>query len=187
MKFKKFQSLTKATNRVDVIHIEKENLQFLSNGYTVYPIHNLPTLNDEMILALFDIDDKKRDSFSISHKNDTHLNYKDTIPDEQILVSAGFTLKFDTFESVVRPVFTEYGLYYYDPRWLAPFEGEDYTLFLRFDRTTRDDPRPYIAVKAGMLLLGFVNLGNLNNKMNKFILDSREDLETLCSMLEFEE
>lgn len=116
MKFKKFQSLAKSTGQCQVIQIDKAGLQFLNNGYAVYPAHNLPTLNDEMIFALLDIDEHKRDNFAITRVSNTFLNYDDTDAAEEPVVSARFAINFNNSDYIVRPVFTKQGLYYYDPR-----------------------------------------------------------------------
>ena len=179
MKFKKFQSLAKSAGMCEVICIEEENIQFLNNGYTVYPVHRLPSLNDEMIIALLDIKEKKREDFSITHVATTSINYNDIDDSEEPLVTARFTIKFDEVENVVRPVFAKNGLYYYNPKWLEPFDGEDYTLYIRYSKGN-----PYIAVKQGMFALGFVLLRDLNERLQDLKIDSKADLETLCSMLE---
>lgn len=183
VKFKKFQNLTKHSGQCQVIQISESDLQFLNNGYAVYPAHNLPALNDEMIFALFDIDEKKRDNFAITRVSNTFLNYDDTDDTEEPVVNAGFAIKFNNLDYIVRPVFTKQGLYYYDPRWLAPFDGSYDTLFVRYDSESPSG-QPYMAVKSGLFVVGFVLLRDLNVELKALANNSREDLQTLCSMLE---
>ena len=54
MKISKFIQISKKLHRLEVIQLPEEGLQFLNNGYVVFPVHNLPPLNDEMIYALLD-------------------------------------------------------------------------------------------------------------------------------------
>lgn len=183
VKFKKFQSLTKHSGQCQVIQITESDLQFLNNGYAVYPAHNLPELNDEMIFALFDIDENKRDNFAITRVSHTFLNYDDTDDTEEPVVSARFVIKFNNQDYVVRPVFTKQGLYYYDPKWVAPFDGNYDALYVRYN-TESPTGQPYIAVKSGLFVVGFVLLRNLNVDLKALANNSREDLQTLCSMLE---
>lgn len=182
MKFKKFQSIAKNAGQIEIIQIKESKLQFLNNGYTVYPVHKLPELNNEMIFALLDIDEKKRDDYAITRVNNTSLNYNDIDETEEPVVSASFTIKFANLDNTVRPVFTRRGLYYYDPKWLEPFEGDYDSLFIRCDNNF--DSQPYIAVKSGIFIVGFIILRNLNLQLKMFANKSNEDLRTLCSMLE---
>lgn len=188
VKFKKFQSLTKHSGQCQVIQITESDLQFLNNGYAVYPAHNLPELNDEMIFALFDIDEKNRDNFAITRVSNTFLNYDDTDDTEEPAVNAGFAIKFNNLDYIVRPVFTKQGLFYYDPKWVAPFDGNYDALFVRYSPESHNPSHPsrnpYIAVKSGLFVVGFVLLRDLNADLKALANNSREDLQTLCSMLE---
>lgn len=183
MKFKRFQSLAKSSGQCQVIQIDEANLQFLNNGYLVYPAHNLPALNDEMIFALLDIEEHKRDNFAITRVSNTFLNYNDTDNQEEPLVSARFEIKFNNLNHFVKPVFTKLGLYYYDPKWLAPFDGDYDALYVRYNAESKAG-QPYIAVKSGLFVVGFVLLRDLNADLKALANNSREDLQTLCSMLE---
>lgn len=183
VKFKKFQSLTKHSRQCQVIQISESDLQFLNNGYSVYPAHNLPALNDEMIFALFDIEEKNRDNFAITRVSNTFLNYDDTDDTEESVVNAGFAIKFNNLDYIVRPVFTKQGLFYYDPKWVAPFDGNYDALYVRYNNHSLTG-QPYIAVKSGLFVVGFVLLRDLNADLKALANNSREDLQTLCSMLE---
>ena len=184
MKFKKFAALTKKVGRCEIINLQKENLQFLNNGYVYYPMHDLQPIDNETLYALIDVEKEKRDNFSITHiTEEVLINVSDTDSTEEPLLRARLIIKFQESSDIVQPVFTKYGLFYYCPNWLAPFDGESYELFLRYCSDNRGG-FPYIAVKTGMFVLGFVALQNLNTHMNMFAGNGKEDLQTLCSMIE---
>ena len=80
----------------------------------------------------------------------------------------------------VMPVFTVSGLYYFNPVHLKCFDGEDYQLVVRY-REENDKLLPYIAVKRGMILLGFVMLSDFNKDFHNA---KKQSIMELCGMLE---
>lgn len=181
MKLRKFESLAKHSGRVVVVNIEKEHLQYISNGYVAYPMHKLPKLSREMIFALLNIDEAKQDTFAVEYGDNFSFDWSDSCENEEPMKSANFSISLNERNVAVIPVFTKSGLYYYMSSWIAPFIDENYTLAVRY----RDDNTPYIAIKSGMLVLGFVMLQNLNELINK-CKKGKEDLLTMYSMIEVE-
>jgi hypothetical protein len=181
MKLKKFTTQTKKVGICEIINIEEEHLQYLSNGYTVFPVHDLPPLDNATLFSLLDIEKDKQELFTVSRVFSTHYNSKDVDKTEMPLETARFILRFDEFRNTtIRPVFTETGLYYYDPSWLAPFADENYQLFIRRGA----DKRPYIAVKAGMFVIGFICLVDFNFRLDVLTDKGKEDLLNLAAMIE---
>lgn len=75
MKLKKIMSLCKKTNRVIIFQEWEEieevkarllNRQFISDGHAIYRVDGLPPLTKETILRIFDVDEKKWDSWHCS-------------------------------------------------------------------------------------------------------------------------
>lgn len=54
--------------KVDVDVAELEPRQWMSDGVAAYPLDGLPYLDEESVCAIFDVDHKRRDKMTISHK-----------------------------------------------------------------------------------------------------------------------
>lgn len=176
MKFAKFKSMTKKLHRLEVVQIPDEGLQFLNNGYVVYPVHTLPPLNDEMVFALLDIStEQEREKVHITYVDGIVFNYDDYDPNEEPLRAASVMI-----DGCV-PVMTSAGLYYYNPAWLSSFDGTDFQMMVRYRLGEEERRFPYIAIKRGMLAVGFVVLRDFNADLSPA---QKKSIMDLCSMLE---
>ncbi len=80
MKLKQIEKICKTSSRIvlydEVREMDVDELpgegelprQWMSDGVAAYPLDGLPYLDEEAVCAIFDVDAKKRDKMTISHK-----------------------------------------------------------------------------------------------------------------------
>ena len=80
MKLKAIEKICKAAGHVHLIDetvplevedypdVEAVPRQWMSDGVACYPLDGLPYLDEESVCAIFDVDHKRRDKMTISHK-----------------------------------------------------------------------------------------------------------------------
>lgn len=172
MKLKQVEALCKDTGGISIF--EGSDCQWLSNGYAAYAVYNLPKLTKDVIFTLFDIPKDKQNGFRIT-ENDSlleGLNFDDVDKYETPLKYVG--RQFADGKKTLLPLQGSLGLIVIDTKFLKPFSGmsEGYELCERID----DKGKPYVAVKAGLMLLGVIMPYQIVNK--EFI----EELELLTQL-----
>lgn len=99
MKLKAIASIFKRNKHV-IIHKTPKDEQWISNGHALYSISDLPTLEPEQVLQIFDIPEDKRKEW-----------YLDTMPMPEQLCHEGF---YRMNEKYLKPLYdeTEFMLYH---------------------------------------------------------------------------
>lgn len=150
MKLSKIGALCKGAKRF--IIYSAAGSQWLSDGYVLYPLVDLPHLDEESVYTIFDIPEDKRSK--VHYEERTSLPYgisvADTVTDEVAVQYAPVGISYRG--AVYSPVKGRGGILFIDRRYLAPF-SDDITLFERY---YPNSDRSYIAVKRGLLLEGII-------------------------------
>lgn len=127
--------------------------QWVGDGVTMYPLDGLPYMDDEALMALFDVPPDKRDNWTVRDLNLGSLVSLDDIdPDEvdilpyDLTVNNGRTLMpFD--------VGARRGTLWIQQRYLAPTDDIDIVRYCA--RPTKGGDR-VIAVKSGLVLMSII-------------------------------
>lgn len=126
--------------------------QWVGDGVAMYPLDGLPYMDDEALLALFDVSPDKRDSWTVRDVGLGSLVSLDDIdPDEvdvlpyDLTVNTGRTLM--PFDGGAR------GTLWIQQRYLAPTDDIDIVRYCA--RPTTGGGR-VIAVKSGLVLMGII-------------------------------
>lgn len=146
MKIKKLARLCSARKRIQLF--DGDTVQYIGDGSAVYPIWGMPELDEESLMVVFDIPEKKQKDFFVSREPaPAGINLKDVDETEQLVERLGLEI-----DGMVL-LRTGRGLAMIDGRYLAPVEDEE-NLEL-YERTGKDGVRVIVA-KAGFDLLALI-------------------------------
>lgn len=158
MKLSKIGALCKSAKRIIIYDVI--GCQWLSDGYVLYPLVDLPHLDEEGVYTIFDIPEDKRSK--VQYEERTSLPYgisiSDAVADETNVQYAPVGISYRG--AVYSPVKGRGGILFIDRRHLAPF-SDDITLFERY---YPNSDRSYIAVKRGLLLEGIITPSEVATK-----------------------
>lgn len=132
MKIKKAFGICKKNKVISIFGNEKGE-QWLSDDYAVYPIFGLPTLNEDYICKLYDINDAQRDKirFTISQTKPL-IDVEDCSADETPAEMWDISIIYDG--KVMLPISTAEGLMFIDRVYLNPFVD----LLFKFYKSTEE-------------------------------------------------
>ena len=63
MKIKKVEAICKSDKRIFLY--EGDGVQWIGNGMAMYPLHNMPVLDEKTIFTLFDVAEKDREKYQL--------------------------------------------------------------------------------------------------------------------------
>ena len=151
MKIQKIQQLCKAAKRIIIIDDKSHGIQWISDGYCVYPLFNLPRLTRENIFAMFDIPEDKQGSILFEERETLpiSMDFSDVADGEQVVSTEPYGISaYGRSFSVING--TE-GALLVDSKYLKVFDKDA----VYYERC-RKVGSPYIVVKEGMFLAGVV-------------------------------
>lgn len=150
MKLSKIGALCKGAKKIYVANLPYG--QWIGDGMALYPLRDLPHLDEESIYNIFDIPEDKRSKISYEERQSLPhgLSLADSVEDEVALEFMPLNIAYRG--AVLAPIKSREGILFFDRKYLAPFE-DDITLFERFYPVSNI---PYIAVKRGLLLEGII-------------------------------
>ena len=149
MEIKKIIGLCKRSNMLHLI--ENDGVQWLSDGYGMYPLFDLPRFDEETICRTFDISEKKAAKMTIRYdeKPPAAFCLKDDVLGE---VPCDFD---DELFGGVIPVQTSQGVMFVRRDHLSPFNDTAQDTLQLFERHTPSGGT-YFAVKIGFMLVGVI-------------------------------
>ena len=168
MKLKAMAALCRRGKRVTLFERRHEDgtlEQFLSDGFGVYMTGELPQLDEESVLAIFDVSAKDDWVVQRSALPDW-ISTDDFDPtDEPVrLCETGVTHDGKTY----RPLFCrDRGVVWTDEAFFSPIAGSDFSLFLRGRGSEQ-----YLVAKEGMFFLAALTLVTLPVKAEKDLKQS---------------
>ena len=149
MEIKRIINLCKKSGAL--ILYENEGQQWISDGYVLFPLMNLPHFDEETICRTYDISEKKAAKMTIRHE--LTLPQSISIADD---VNGEMPCEFDEelFNRLV-PVQTTRGLTFIQKQYLTPFADTPADMLYLFERHGPTG-NLYFAVKVGFQLMGIL-------------------------------
>ncbi len=173
MKIKALASLCKQTKGIH-LYEEGNDVQWIGDGYAMYPLYNMPILNKQNIFTIFDVPDSKRNDYTFREAAMPEgYSFSDIDDCERMLDHEGIFIT--RMGVTLQPLRTSQGIVFIDTDYLKPVADIKDTIEL-YERLTKSG-RPYIAIKNGMLLVGIVQI---NDVIDKRFVEQMETLTKQC-------
>ena len=169
MKIKSIAAICKKQKSVIIHNTDTEGV-ILNTGAAAYMCMGLPKVTEKELLAIFDIDPCKWGGWRVCIQPVSgKLNFEDNDSDEELINRADVTFCYQGVE--IAPLMTSSGIIFLDTKYLVPFSDLDsYELYERIT----SEGSPYIAVKAGMILVGLILPIEMGDDFCKLIADIAE-------------
>lgn len=149
MEIKKIINFCKKSGHLYLFETEAE--QWISDGFALFPLFDLPLFDEESILKAYDIPEKKAAKMHIKH--DLHLpiayNFANETADE-MQCEIG-----DEIFGNATAITTSHGMMFINSKYLTPFAAAADDMLYIFERTSADG-QVYFAVKIGFSLVALV-------------------------------
>lgn len=152
MKIKSIAAICKKAKRVMILnHCSRTGTvtQFIGDGVAYYPVYDLPLLDEECVLTIFDIPEKQRENWTTMcgvELNGFHL--EDTDTGEYFLEELGVSFALNGVQ--VKPFRAKDGVLFVNSKYLAPFS--DVRDIVQFFERRLDSGQPYVVAKAGFMM-----------------------------------
>ena len=175
MKIKKIIDLIKKRK---IMHIfEGSSYKWLSDGFAIYPLFDLPEVTAEIICAMYDITPKEMEKMAI--KTDPLpkvFNFKDCDENEQLTAKSTIEIAYHGKPLILYA--SSQGVAFVDKRYFAPFADidEDY---LRVYERYSETGNLYFAVKNGFELVGIILPERV---INKDFVDEINNVAKACTI-----
>ncbi len=155
MKNKKIIDLCKKRRCIYLFNDEKNNFQWISDGAAIYPMLDMPTLNEQYICKMYDISDSQSDkiTFRLNDKMPDTLNFEDTDVTEAQTKILDISIIVDG--TTLLPIMTESGLLFIQNQYLMPFADVPKNEIQIYTRKSTTGQTVF-AVKIGLLLYAIV-------------------------------
>lgn len=152
MKFNKILKLCKDVQRVILINDENNNMQYLSDGYAMYPMFGLPKMTMDNIQNLMGLSDRQRNNWAFTEKNEIEEIYiADTDLNEEIINSLPIIL--NTNGNHLYTYTSSVGLILINKKYIDALScAGDVELYLRINKNNK----PLIICKSGLLNYGAI-------------------------------
>lgn len=155
MKLKAIETILKSAKSL-IIYRDDRYGQWLGDGCSMYPIHNLPTLTDKHIFAMFDIPEDKQSKYLFRERGfPKGIDFRDYVDGgSERLIQRG-KLTIGALGRELEPLHTSAGTVFINTKYLKPFADEE-DGFELYERRDNND-NVYIVAKSGMLLIGVIS------------------------------
>ena len=129
--------------------------QWLSDGYAVYPMHEMPEFDMDSLLKTYDITAKKGEKIIKSHINckDMSLDFNDVCSDEILCEQNPIRIAINGTTYI--QLLTENGCELLDSKYFAPLSDANEDMVQIYQRIN-DKGDIYFAVKDGMFLIALI-------------------------------
>lgn len=151
MKNKSIAAICKKAKRVMILnHCSRTGTvtQFIGDGVAYYPVYDLPLLDEESVLTIFDIPEKQRENWTTMCVEPAGLHLEDTDTGEYFLEELGVSFALNGVQ--VKPFRAKDGVIFVDSKYLAPFS--DVRDIVQFFERSLDSGQPYVVAKAGFMM-----------------------------------
>lgn len=148
MKISKIKSICSKRKSVGLYQkIAKDTvIQYISDGYAMFIVDNLPFLDKRALLTLFDIPERMWQKWNVCERTEFGLNVEDTTLDEQIIEDFGISVVHNG--EIYRTLYTSEGIVFINSSYIAPLT--DLTNIEFYERQTNAG-QIYIVIKEGLL------------------------------------
>lgn len=148
MIIKKIAAICKSRKSVALFDDKEAEIQWISDGCAVYPLYDMPPLDEETVLVVLDVPGDKRGDYRVKHEAlPAVYNFRDEDDLERMLPEMDVGIVFK--DSKLMPARTSRGLRFFNPKYLEPLNDLDG--FELYERQTKDG-EIYFAVKTGFIL-----------------------------------
>ena len=151
MKLGTIEKLCKSAKRILIVNDKARGIQWISDGYCMYPLLKLPKLTAENIFAIFDIPEDKQGKIYFDEREDLpeSLDALDTV-DNETVVNPESNAIYSSGRLLV-PFKCAEGVMLIENKYLGVFD-DDVTYYVR----PLPSGRPYIVAKEGMFVSGII-------------------------------
>lgn len=172
MVVKKIIQNCKKTKCIMLFEQPENDLQWIGDGYSLYPLYQMPKFDSETLCRAYDISEKQRNNIAFRHEDSlpTAFCYKDIENGEHICDPIQMSLIHDG--AIVQPYLTSQGIKFLNQRYMQPCDDEGEMFLEVYERFTKDG-QMYFAIKSGMMLLAIIPPMKIVSK--KFV-DTLQDL-----------
>jgi len=150
MKIKKVAKICRHRKRV-LLHRTGSSGQYIGDGTAIYTAFDLPALDPENILAIFDIKPADRPKWDVEVLPTEGVSLADAVPGEKPVER--FPFPFVYGGQVIFPIMTSRGVIFIDNEYLEPVTDAPHGVEL-YER--HGGVGTYIAVKAGLDLVAVI-------------------------------
>lgn len=153
MKFKEIQAICKKTKAIRLYENETNVLQWIGDGYAIYPLFKMPIFKEDTIFAAFDIPDEKKPDYLFKMEPlPEELSFADTVEGEEH-IEIKMRLSILVGKIVLEPLYLDREIMFIDTAYLKPIA--DYSELEYYKRISAMGNR-YIAVKSGLILVAVI-------------------------------
>lgn len=148
MKIKKLARLCSGRKRIQLYDGDK--VQYIGDGSAIYPVWGMPDLDEESLMVVFDIPEKKQKDFFVSREPTPQgINLGDVDETEQMVE------RLDLEIDGMMLLRTSRGLAMVQGKYLSPIEDEENIEL--YERTGANGAQ-YIAAKSGFDLIALISV-----------------------------
>lgn len=148
MKLSKIGALCKTVKRF-MIYRNHKGLQWISDGYAIFPLRDMPPLGADNVFTIFDVPEEKRGKMMFDEREEMPpgINLSDTSEGEVALKYAPLAIRYRG--AVLLPYFAGSHVIFVDEKYLSCF-GDGVELFAR----KSSENKYYVVVKKGFFIEG---------------------------------
>lgn len=156
MKIKKIIKLCKDAYTLILFADPTREMQWLSDGYAIYPLQGCPIFDEDSFCNTYEINDSQRDKivFRINEELPKVYDFSDSENFESATERMPLSVCYSSYNSVAFK--TEYGIEFVNRAHLMPFDDYD-SRDLSFTLRTNKAGESYFAVKNGFMLIGIIS------------------------------
>lgn len=154
MRLSRIKRLCKENKTIQLIDDKDKStgevLQYIGDGFSLYPMRGLPYMDAESLLAVLDIPSDDRPKWNVQHTKGGLPDFicTDDLGNDIELRRMQITIGYDADYYIYRIGYSD-AIVFVDIANLNPLEG-DYTLCWRLDGRYKDDPvAGYVVAKKG--------------------------------------
>ena len=152
MVIKKIAAICKSRKTIDLFDDDAAGIQWISDGCAIYPLYEMPEMDNETILAVLDVPEDKRGEYHVTHSAlPTSYNFTDSDDTERMLDEMDVGIVFR--DRKLLPARTSLGLWFFNPKYLEPLNDMDG--FEIYERETMGG-QVYLAVRTGWILRAII-------------------------------
>lgn len=151
MKIKNIASICKKMKQAIILnHCSSTGTvtQYIGDGVALYPVYDLPMLDEESVLSIFDVPEKQRESWNTRCVEPDGFHLEDTDTGERFIEEMGVSIVLNGI--TLKPFQARDGVIFVNSKYLAPFS--DVRDIVQFFERRLDNGQPYVVAKAGFLM-----------------------------------
>ena len=169
MKLKAIEAICKA--RKTIIVTTGPNGQWIGDGSAFYPIYDLPDLDENIILTIFDVPEDERGKWVYNWHQMQALNFADLDDSERLVQADMLVLQYGGRS--LAAIATREHISFLDTTYLKPYKRGSYELYERMSTAGQ----VYFTVKSGFELIGVIAPCSV---VTKDIAEKLERMAVLC-------